>query len=206
MAPPPTVHGGTDSPDRTAPSPPGAEEGVRPVDAGVLGGEIWMAGPISVSSALGAALQGQPELRQMMLVVRCHLVELLLERSHAGDAVDELQVSLLLVVPPRVVDDGIANRVIDPPRKVEWHLVVIQAAGPGILIVNPEHLTRFAEDPADTIEQDGFAIGEVVQDVSDRPFARGVAALQIRRGQRVIPQCLVARGLELWDDVHGSWS
>ena len=71
----------------------------------------------------------------MMLVVRRHLVELLLERSHAGDAVDELQVSLLLVVPPRVVDDGIANRVIDPPRKVEWHLGVIQAAGPGILIV-----------------------------------------------------------------------
>ena len=103
----------------------------------------------------------------MMLVVRRDLVELILECSHPGDAVDKLQVPLGLVVPPGVIDDSIADRLIDSARELERHLGVIQAAGPGILIVNPEHLTRLAEHSTNAVEQYGFAVGEVVEDISN---------------------------------------
>jgi hypothetical protein len=48
-----------------------------------------------------------------MLVVGGYLVELVLQGSDPGDAVDELQMSLRLVIETCVVDDRPSNRLVD---------------------------------------------------------------------------------------------
>jgi hypothetical protein len=99
-----------------------------------------------------------------MLIMRGDLVEFVLQGPHPHDTVHELEMTLRLVVPAGVVDDGAANRFVYPPGEVERHLRIVEALGPGILIIDPQHLTRFTENSADPIEENRLAVGEVVED------------------------------------------
>lgn len=131
---------------------------------------------VSGSIRDGSCVKRQPNLAQVMLVMRGDLVKFVFQRPHPRDTVHELEMPLLLVVPAGVVDDGGANRFVYPPRDVERHLRIVEALGPGILIIYPEHLTRLAENSADAIEQNRLAIGEVVEDKSDGPSDCSVSA------------------------------
>jgi hypothetical protein len=93
-----------------------------------------------------------------MLVVRCDLIEFILERPHPGDAVHELEMALLPIVLAGVIDDGVANRLVHLPRDLERHLCIVEPLGPGILVVHPDHLAWLAQHSPDAIEEDRLAI------------------------------------------------
>ena len=60
------------------------------------------------------ARQCDPDVLEMLRVVRSHLFEFLLERAHAIDAVHELEVTVLLVMEAGQVDDAGPYRLVDP--------------------------------------------------------------------------------------------
>ena len=64
-------------------------------------------------------------------------------------------------------------------------------------VIDPQHLTRLAEDPADPIEQKRLAIGEVVEKEFYGPLARRVGAHEIGPVEREVPQRLVARSARI---------
>jgi len=57
--------------------------------------------------------QRQPDVLEMLRVVRSHLLEFLLERAHAVDAVHELEVTERLVMEAGQVDDAAPYRLVD---------------------------------------------------------------------------------------------
>src|SRR5262245_59274907 len=113
--------------------------GAKPGSAGILAGlsTVKQSVPARMPALPGgflfkrasvgrAALQRQPDLLQVMLIVRGHLVEFILQRPHARHAMHELEVAFALVVLASVVDDRFADRFVDPPRDVERHLRVVE--------------------------------------------------------------------------------
>src|SRR5687768_14137201 len=77
------------------------------------------------------------DLFEMVLVVRRHLVQFILQRPHAGHAVDEFEMTVLLVVLPRVIDIAGAHRLVDAARHLERNSGVIETFGEGILVEHP---------------------------------------------------------------------
>src|SRR5919107_4364627 len=114
-----------------------------------------------------------------MLVMGSDLIKLVSQGPHPGHAVHELKVAFLFVVYAGVVYNCVANRCVHTLRDIQRYLRIVQAPGPGILIKYPQHLARLAEDPANPVEKNGFAIGEVVEDESDRPLSRRVRPYEI---------------------------
>src|SRR4051812_8435187 len=106
----------------------------------------------------------------MMLVVSSDLVELIPQRPHPCDAMHELQVSLWFVVPAGIVDDGGTHRLVDSSRDIKRQLSVVEPPGPGVLVVHPDHLARFAQDSTNAIEEHRLTVGEVEQDEPGRPL------------------------------------
>jgi hypothetical protein len=102
-----------------------------------------------------------------MFVMSGDLVEFLPQRAHAVYAMHPLEVAAALIVRASIIDDGVAHRFIDAAGDIERHARVVETPSPGILIHHPEHRPRLAEHSTDAIKEDGLAIGEVVQDVSN---------------------------------------
>src|ERR1041384_5283386 len=63
--------------------------------------------------------ESRPDLREVMLVVRGALVELLLERPDPGFAVHPLEVAVPLVMPGRQVPEARAHGRVDAARAAE---------------------------------------------------------------------------------------
>jgi len=125
-------------------------------------------GAVSFRRVLGGwAAKRQPDLTQMMFIVSGDLVEFIPQRAHAVYTMHPLEVTTTLVVHPRVIDDSVANRFEDLAGEIERHLRVIESLRPRILIHHPEDRTNLAQHAADAVEEDGLAIGEVVQDIAN---------------------------------------
>ena len=150
----------------------------------------------------GWTRKGRPDLTQMMLVMHGDLVEFLPQRAHAIDVMHELQVAAAVVVLAGIIDDSVANRFVHTAGDIQRHARVVEAPRPGILIHHPYQRTRLAEHPTDAIEEDGLAIGEVMQDVGDGPFARRVSARQVRAVEREALQRLVPSPFQLLNKVR----
>ncbi len=95
------------------------------------------------------------------------LVESVFQRQHTHLAVDELEVSARLVVQPRVVDHGVAQRFEDRKRESPRQARIVEPLCPRILIEVPEDLPRLAQHPADAAELAGLGIGQMVQNEPD---------------------------------------
>src|SRR5215217_538252 len=106
----------------------------------------------------------------MVLIVRSDLVEFVLQRPHPRDTVHELEMTFLFVVHAGVVDDGAPNRLVYPPRDLEGDLGIVEPLGPGVLVVDPQYLTWFAQHSADSIEEHRLAVSEMEEDKSDGPL------------------------------------
>src|ERR1051326_2046426 len=146
--------------------------------------------------------QRQSDLLEMMLVVCSDLVELGLQRSNARLTVDELAVAICVVVQTSLVNDAIADAVVDPPGNIERHPCIVEALCPRVLVERPEHLSRFADDTADAIEQNGLGVGKVMQDEPDRPFAWSIGSGELLIVQIKAPQRLTSRRFEPCNNVH----
>src|SRR5688572_18883532 len=138
----------------------------------------------------------------MVLVTRGDLVELVLQRAHPGDTVYELEVTPLFVIPAGIVDDGTPHRLVHPAGDLEGDLRVVEALCPGILVVYPEHLARLAEHAADAIEEHRLAVGEVKEEISDRPLSRPINPHEILLTQREVLQRFVSGGFQLSNQLH----
>src|SRR5215475_10317463 len=89
----------------------------------------------TVSAASGCyPLQRQLDLFQVMLVMPRNLVEFGFQGANAGFAVHILEVSVGLVVQPRVVDHPRPDRVEDLPGELERHVRIVQGFRPCSLI------------------------------------------------------------------------
>jgi hypothetical protein len=79
----------------------------------------------------------------------------------------ELKVATPLIMHASIINDCVANRFVDTPGDVERHLRIVESFSPSILIHHPYDRTRLAEHSTDAIEENGLAIGEVVEDIAD---------------------------------------
>lgn len=69
----------------------------------------------------------------------------------------------------RLVNDAISHRGIDSLGNRHRQSVVVESASPGVLIEGPEDLAGgFRDGAADPVVEDGFGIGEMMQDLSAR--------------------------------------
>src|SRR6266498_2300081 len=109
--------------------------------------------------------KGQPDLAQVMFVMRGDFVEVVAQRAHAVDAMHPLEMAAALIVRAGKIDDGVASRFIHVTREVEGNASVVETFGPGILIHRPEHRTRLAEHTTDAVKEHGLAVGQVVEDI-----------------------------------------
>jgi hypothetical protein len=112
--------------------------------------------------------------------------------------------AFLFVILAGVIDDGIANRFVNPPREVERHLRIVEPLGPGILIEHPQDLPRLAEDPADAIEENGLGVREVVEEKSDGPLAWSICTQEIALAEREVLHRLVSGSFQLSDQLHSA--
>jgi hypothetical protein len=80
---------------------------------------------------------------------------------------DELQMATPLIVHPGIVDDGVANRLVYLSGEIERHLRIVKPLRPCILVHHPYDRTGLAQHSTDAIEEDGLAVGEVVEDIAD---------------------------------------
>jgi hypothetical protein len=137
----------------------------------------------------------------MMLVMSGGLVEFVFQRAHAVHAVDELEVPTPLIVQPGIMNDGVTNRLVYVPGDVQRHARVVEPLGPGILIHDPQDRARLTEHSADPVEDDRLAIGEVVQDVLDRPLAGRVGPSEVTLVEREVRQRLFPRPLQIPNEL-----
>lgn len=152
---------------------------------------------------LGRARECGSDLIEVMLVMGRHLLEFVLQRSHAGNAVHELEVSFGLVVQLGVVDDGLSDRLIDSARKVERNAGIVEPFRPGVLIEDPQDLPGLAQDASNAIEENRFSVGEVQQDESDRPFPGRVRPREIVVAEREEREGLVAGCFQPLKEIRG---
>ena len=141
----------------------------------------------------------------MMLVMRGNLLEFVFQSPDPRHAVHELEVPLLFVVQAGIIDNCAANRLVYPPGDVERHLRIIKALGPGILIEDPENLTRLAENPANAVEENRLAISEMVEYEPDGPLARRVRTSEVALVEREVFQRLVSGIFEPSDNLHSKF-
>ena len=111
--------------------------------------------------------------------MRSDLVKLVLQRPNARLAVDEFKVAPFVIVQPGLIDDTRADGFVNAAGYLERHPGIVEPLGPRILIECPEHLSRFADRPADSIEQYGLSIGKVMQNESNRPLSRCVTPREL---------------------------
>jgi hypothetical protein len=88
------------------------------------------------------------------------------------------------------------------PGDIQRHVRIVETPRPCILIHHPNHRTRLTEHSTDAIEEDGLAIGEVMQDIGDGPLAWAVGAREIALGEREALQRLVASPFKLLNEVR----
>ena len=157
-----------------------------------------------VSERDSAPGERRSNLGEVMGVVRGDLVELVFQGAHACVAMDELSIAMAQVVAVCIVDHTRANGLIDVSRELEWQVAVVEARGKGILIERPQDLARLTDDSPNAIEENGFGIGEVVQQKPDGPFAGRVGQGERVRVEGVEAQRLVACLFELLDELHNS--
>jgi len=73
---------------------------------------------------------------------------------------------------------------------------------PGVLLRDRQQLPWLAQDAPNAIVLDGLAVGDVMQEESNRPFARPVSAFQIFFAEIEVLQRLVASGREIVNELH----
>src|SRR5260221_9308166 len=103
----------------------------------------------------------------MMLVMSGDFFEFITQASHAGYAVNELEVAFFLVVQAGVVNNRVPNRFVYPARDVERPLCIIQSFRPRVLIKRPKNLARLTQDSRDAIVKNRLAVSNVVEKKSD---------------------------------------
>src|SRR5947199_3976761 len=142
-----------------------------------------------------------------MVVMSGDLIEFIPQRAHAVYAMHELEMAAALIVHASIIDDCVANRFIYAPGDIERHARIVETPSPCILIHHPQHRTRLTKHSTDAIKEDGLAIGEVVQDIADRPLAWRVGARQLPTVEREALQRLVPSPFKLLNKVRApsSW-
>ncbi len=106
------------------------------------------------------------------------------------------------IVRPGIIDDCVADRFVYLPRDIEGHLRVVESLRPRILVHNPQDRTGLAEHSTDAIEEDGLAIGEVMQEIADGPLAWSVSVRQVAAVEREALQRLVPSPFQLLNKVR----
>ncbi len=135
-----------------------------------------------------------------MFIMSGDLVKLIPQRAHAVYTVHPLQMATPLIVHSGIVDDCVANRFVYLPGDMERHLRIVESLRPRILIHHPQHRTRLAKHSTDAIEEDGLVVGEVLQDIANRPLARRVRAREVAVIEREAFQRLVSGPFKLSDE------
>ena len=144
--------------------------------------------------------KGQPDLPEVMFVVRSDLVEFIPQRANAIDTMHPLQMATTLIVHARMIDDRVANRSVHLPGDIERHPSIVESLCPRILIHHPKERTRLAEHSLDAIERGGLTVGEVMQEIPHGPLAGGVGAREVARIEREAFQRLVSRPFQLGNE------
>src|SRR5687767_6364196 len=79
---------------------------------------------------------------------------------------------------------------------------IIQPLRPRTFVKRPEYLLRLADNTPDAVVKDGFGIGQVMQDISNRPLAWAIALSKVLIAQGVIlERCCFCR-FKFFDDFH----
>ena len=141
-----------------------------------------------------------------MFIMSGGLVEFIPQRAHAVYTMDELKVATPLIVHASIIDDCVANRFVYMPGDVERHLRIVQPLRPGILIHHPYDRTRLTEHSTDAIEENGLAVGEVVQDITDGPLAWRVCSREVAMTEREAFQRLVSGPFKLSNKLRADSS
>ena len=137
-----------------------------------------------------------------MFVMSGDLIEFIPQRAYAVYAMHELEMAAALILQAGIIDDCVANRFIYAPGDIERHARIVETPSPCILIHHPQHRTRLTKHSTDAIKEHGLAIGEMVQDIADRPLAWRVGARQVLTVEREPLQRLVPSPFELLNKVR----
>src|SRR5262245_854271 len=126
----------------------------------------------------------------MVLIVGGYLVKLSPQSPHSVLAMNPLQVPPLLVMSRSQEPNTRASRNVDVPRQRQWHVTIVQALSPRVLIHDPEHFATLTEYASDPFSHDRLGICEVVQEETHRPLPGSIGRLELRTLEVKVRHCL----------------